>query len=165
MALTNGPPNQPTVLGSWANFANTFMASRLILNFSERKMWFCLNDQPTATLPLGPYFSARVNTFTFTAFERVQGALGNQFALDDVKVEVRSLAPTITGIEKSDANVAISFTTLPGSLYSVERCTNLLAHSWMSVAPDVPGTANAVRVNSPATADTSGFFYRVVKTQ
>ena len=167
IALTNGPlPLEPvTVLGSWASFANTFMASRLILNYPERKLWFSLNAQPTASLPLGPYFSTLVDAFTFTAFERTQGSVGNQFALDDVKVEVRPLAPTILGIERSAASVAITFTTLPGSLYSVESCTNLLAPSWKSVATNLPGTANPVQVINSTTADGPACFYRAVKTQ
>jgi hypothetical protein len=165
VALTNGPAQPATVLGSWAGSANTFMASRLILNYPERKLWFSLNGQATASLPLGTCFSSRVDAFTFTAFERSQGSVGNQFALDDVKVEVRPLAPTITSIEKSGANVAITFTTLPDSFYSVESCTNLLAHSWTSVATNVPGTANPVQVINSTIADGPACFYRAVKTQ
>ncbi len=165
VALTNGPPEPATVLGSWASFSNTFMASRLILNYPERKLWFSLGAQAAASLPLGPYFSNVVNAFTFTAFERTQGSVGNEFALDEVKVEVRPLAPTIISIEKSAASVEITFTTLPGSLYSVESCTNLLAPSWASVATNLLGTADPVQAIDSAPSNWSACFYRVVKSQ
>jgi hypothetical protein len=82
-----------------------------------------------------------------------------------VKVEVRPLAPAIIGIEKSAANVAITFTTLPGGLYSVESCTNLLTAWWAGVAPNRLGTADPVQAIAPAPTDQLACYYRVVKTQ
>ncbi len=163
--FTNAPSQPATVVGSWASLANTFMTNRLILNYPERKLWYALNAQPIAGLPLGTYFSNNVDKLTFTAFERSSGSLGNQFALDDVKVQIRSLAPTITSIQTLGANVAITFTTLPDSLYAVQSCATLPTNSWATVTNNVPGTADPVQVTDSTTSGVSQRFYRVVKTQ
>ena len=166
VVFTNAPsPQAASLAGSWANLADTFMTNRLILNYPERKLWFSLNGQPLVSSPLGLYFSNVVDRLGFTAFERSQGSIGNQFALDNVRVETRSLAPTITSVQVSGATMTIAFTTLPSSLYAVETCTNLLPTSWASLTNNVPGTADITQVADSSPALETVRFYRVLKSQ
>jgi hypothetical protein len=102
--FTNKPAMQPramTVVGSWARFANRYMTNRLILDYPERKLWFFLNGQQLANLPLGFYFTNVLQKFYFDASERDSGCLGNQFQLDDVEIVnltegwIETMRPTV----------------------------------------------------------------------
>jgi hypothetical protein len=154
-----------TLIGNWRGLAGTIMTNSLILNFPEHKLWFSLNGQALATLPLGPYWTNRVDAIYFDPYELFPGSIGNRFAIDDVTVEVLSIAPLITPMEKTGTNVLISFTTLPGGFYSVESRDNLDTGTWTVVTNNVAGTGDIVQVMDRNIAGATKRFYHVVKTQ
>ena len=162
VAMTNGITVQ-TPIGQWGSLAGTLMTNKLVLNFPNQAFSFSINGQVLAVLPLGSYFSNRVNAVYFNPFERSSGSLGNRFALDDVKVEVLAATPSVTAIVATPTNALIKFTTLPGSRYSVERRDNVLSGPWTTVTNNITGTGDTVQAVDNSVAGVSRRFYRIVK--
>ena len=162
-ALTNGNTSQ-TSIGEWGSLAGTIMTNRLVLNFPNRAFSFSINGQILAVLPLGSYFSNRVNAVYFNPLERSSASLGNRFALDDIKVELLPITPTITAINKTGTNALVRFTTLPGGRYSVETRDDLRGGTWTTLTNNITGTGDTLQVFDGGISGATSRFYRVVKT-
>jgi len=67
----------------------------------------------------------------------------------------------ITDIRLADTDAIISFLTVPGSLYRVERTEDLGTLLWTTVADDIPGTGHTVEVNDTGGGQQPMRFYRL----
>jgi PKD repeat protein len=62
----------------------------------------------------------------------------------------------------SSGNFQLSFSSVAGKLYSVERNANLtLSNGWSAITNNVPGNGGAILVVDPSAAALSNMFYRV----
>ncbi|MCI0744758.1 MAG: hypothetical protein L0Y58_05055, partial [Verrucomicrobia subdivision 3 bacterium] len=68
----------------------------------------------------------------------------------------------ITKLELNGNTVVLSFTTVAGQRYRVQRTGNLDGGVWTTVADSVAGTGGVVPVNDTATSSPGGRFYRIV---
>jgi immune inhibitor A len=71
-------------------------------------------------------------------------------------------APGITATQQSGTDVAISFKTVPGKTYRVERSDLPAGGTWRQVDADVPGTGQVLTVTDQDRALDQHCFYRVV---
>jgi len=70
--------------------------------------------------------------------------------------------PRINGIQRSNQNIQLNFTTLPLANYRVQWTSNLPAGVWNTLTNNVPGTNGNVQVADPgATTNVPARFYRV----
>lgn len=138
IALTNGVDVR-TPIGNWGPLAGTAMTNTLILDYPNGTFSYSLNGQALATLPLGPYFTNVVDSITFTAIERNPGALGNRFALDDLKVELAASAQPssfqwarrVASTINPDDELAIGL--------AMDNATNLYVTGWFDGTNDFGG--------------------------
>ena len=67
----------------------------------------------------------------------------------------------ITGFAVSHADFALSFQTLLGMGYDIERETELAGSNWSVLFTNVPGTGGIVQVSDTSSPLESSQFYRV----
>ena len=69
--------------------------------------------------------------------------------------------PLITSIDVTSSVVSVTWTTLPGQAYQLQRATNLFGSSWEAIVPDVTATSDSLtHTNSVGVGDQQ--FYRVL---
>jgi hypothetical protein len=68
----------------------------------------------------------------------------------------------IAAIEESGTDVVLSFKTVAGRRYRLERTDVIPTSSWTAVTNNFAGTGGVLQVNDPGGAISSGRFYRVV---
>jgi hypothetical protein len=56
----------------------------------------------------------------------------------------------------------LSFPSVPGRTYRVERSETLLGGSWTTVQDNIPGTGAPIQVTDPSGAAQPRRFYRIV---
>ncbi len=59
-------------------------------------------------------------------------------------------------------NMVVSWQSVPGISYCLERCANLASGIFTRVAANIPGSANTTSFTDTNAAPGAGFFYRVV---
>lgn len=69
--------------------------------------------------------------------------------------------PVITGLAVSRTNAAVSFATLPGADYDVEREADLTGSNWSVLMTNIPGTGGIVQVSDATLLRPASQFYRV----
>jgi len=76
----------------------------------------------------------------------------------------QSLAtPRIVGIQSSNQNIQLDFTSLPLALYRIQWASNLPAPVWNTLTNNVPGTNGTLRITDPgAITSAASRFYRVL---
>jgi chitinase len=76
--------------------------------------------------------------------------------------QARLATPNLTGIQRSNQNLRISFTSMPLALYRVQWTTNLAGGSWNTLTNNVSGTGDIVQITDVgAFAGHSVRYYRV----
>jgi hypothetical protein len=71
-------------------------------------------------------------------------------------------APGITAIQPSGTDVIVSFRTVPGKSYRVDRGDQPVSSTWSQVGTTVPGTGEVLSVTDPGRGADQKCFYRVV---
>jgi len=56
--------------------------------------------------------------------------------------------PTITDFQFAGTNAVISFSTIPGQPYEVQRATNVVGGQWTVLASNITGTGGVIRVTN-----------------
>lgn len=69
--------------------------------------------------------------------------------------------PRISAIEKISTNIRISFPTVLGMKYRVERSDSLTPAAWTTITNNIAGSGGVIQVSDPNAANLSMRFYRV----
>ncbi len=69
--------------------------------------------------------------------------------------------PVIAGFTLSGSNFMVSFTTLPGSSYDLQRANNLIGGLWSVVVPNIPGTGGVIQTTDTNATGQAQRFYRI----
>lgn len=70
----------------------------------------------------------------------------------------------VTRMQADGNDIELSFPTVEGKTYRLERSATLAVGSWTPVQEDIPGTGAEVQVNDPGGAGHARRFYRIVVT-
>jgi hypothetical protein len=70
-------------------------------------------------------------------------------------------AVRIVNVERGASTVGVSFNTIAGKGYQLERTTSLAPAQWTTVSSGVMGTGGIVRIADPLTPSTGNCFYRI----
>lgn len=70
-------------------------------------------------------------------------------------------APLITAVTPSGADVLVSFRTVAGKQYELQRCVDLLGLTWDMMQTGIAGTGGIVQITDPGAASLPTLFYRV----
>ena len=81
--------------------------------------------------------------------------------VDYLRLTVASPVLRISSVTRSGNNVLVSFTSVAGRLYRVERKDSLGDSSWTTVVDNVPGSGALVTVTNVGGASQPRRFYRV----
>ena len=74
----------------------------------------------------------------------------------------RLATPNLTGIQRSNLDIRISFTTMPLALYRVQWTTNLASGAWNTLTNNVSGTGGIMQItDAGALGSRAQRFYRV----
>jgi chitinase len=77
----------------------------------------------------------------------------------------QSLAtPRIVGIQSSNQNIQLDFTSLPLALYRVQWTSNFPTVAWNTLTSNVPGTNGTLRITDPGAITTAPERYYRVQT-
>jgi fibronectin type 3 domain-containing protein len=68
----------------------------------------------------------------------------------------------VSQMETNGNDMTVSFTTVTGKTYRLERSASLQSGSWFPVQDSIPGTGGIVHVNDPNGAGQTKRFYRIV---
>jgi hypothetical protein len=98
-----------------------------------------------------------INTIGTDVFLRAEegSALGNSHRFSVLPAD----GARITGISLDGANLLITFTTVPGKTYELERTDSLSGNSWTTVLSNLHANADVMQVTDTPAADKQ--FYRV----
>ncbi len=87
-------------IGSWTSLVATIMTNQMIMNYPARTITLSVNGNLIATVPMRPDLTNYVDHITFEFVEdTAYGSAGNTFALDEIKVGLASLQPTLGPFE------------------------------------------------------------------
>ncbi len=119
-----------------------------------------------ARRPAGPPCPARAGPRP-RVWELSQNYCSNQPAgqrdplLQAVK-QARFATPDLTGIQRSNLDIRLSFTTLPLALYRVQWSTNLASDVWNTLSNNLSGTGGVIQItDAGALTNRSARYYRV----
>jgi len=149
-------------IGNWGQWAGTLMTNRLLLDYQGGAFSFSINGRLVARASMAPYFTNTLDVLRFAFREAVPAswpaALGNCFAIDDVKV---TEVPYLRAIEKVGPDIHIRFNTLCTKKYSVYTSDDLAAGVWTLLTSGTAGAEGMVTVSDPGAAGLPRRFYRV----
>jgi hypothetical protein len=163
VVFTNSPAIDPgTPIGDWGQWAGTLMTNRLLLDYQGRAFSFSINGRLTARASMAPYFTNTLDAVRFDFMEAPPAsspaALGNCFAIDDVKV---TEVPYLRAIEKAGPDIRIRFNTLCTRTYYLYKSEDLATGAWTFLTSGVAGADGMVTVSDPGAASLPRRFYRV----
>jgi hypothetical protein len=73
----------------------------------------------------------------------------------------RNVRPVITNFTLSGANSVISFSTVAGQTYDMQRASELMSGVWSLVATNIAGTGGTIQLTDTNALSQSSLFYRV----
>jgi hypothetical protein len=71
----------------------------------------------------------------------------------------------MSGVTKNGSDVILSFPTVTGKTYRLERSNTLLNDSWTTMQNNIAGTGGTVQITDPAGAASGRCFYRLIVQQ
>jgi hypothetical protein len=74
----------------------------------------------------------------------------------------RASSLKITSMQPNGNDMHLSFPTVDGKVYRLERSTTLLENSWTTVEANIEGTGSPIQVTDSGGANQSKRFYRLV---
>ena len=78
-----------------------------------------------------------------------------------MQTPVMATPPTVTAVAASNNSFVISFPTVAGILYDVQRSNDLVSNGWSAVATNLIGNGGVLQITDTNTAAQPKRFYRV----
>jgi len=169
LAITNHEPPAAVNLGVWSNWAGSVMTNELKVDYLSRTFTFSLNGTVLTQLPLWVGFTNRLSEIGLLAQEDFDGAQGNRFALDDVKIIAapEAEAPWIFEVVSLERDGVLRWRSNRTNIYWGIQYTSTLPGYW-EPAPSTSwwNVFSAMLTNSvtlpPSVFELPSLFLRVV---
>jgi hypothetical protein len=83
------------------------------------------------------------------------------FGMDDVTV-IPLVAPTIQSVTRTNGNLRIAWSSIPGLVYRVQYKTNLVQANWINLGGGVTASGITTTVSDPIGPDPRRFYHVVL---
>jgi uncharacterized repeat protein (TIGR01451 family) len=103
---------------------------------------------------------AVTNVFLRAVDQEGHAGIGNIFSVGST-IAQSGPSSRINSIQVQPNGIAISFTTVPGQHYALERTEDLASGLWRTIQPAVDGTGNPVQIIDPTPPRSGTGFYRL----
>jgi Protein of unknown function (DUF4038)/Putative collagen-binding domain of a collagenase/Fibronectin type III domain len=138
--------------------SNTLTVALSVFTNTVTAIWFDPSTNTFTAIPGSPF--TNTGTATFTTPGNNSAGDGDWVLLLETQ-PLSIIAPQITACGFSNNDFVVSFTTVLGQTYELQRKLDLVSSSWSSIATNIDGTGGTVQAADTNAAKQVRQFYRV----